>query len=174
MNQATLFELPATPRVSDRVFKAHEWKVLSLRECSAPPVPCDCPELAANYWRENIRTHPYFNPDVECLVVLMLNTRRRLIGHHLVSTGTLDTILVHPREVYRCAVIAAAAAIILMHNHPSGDPSPSDADIRVTRDLIRAGQTMKLELTDHIVMGEASPERPRGYHSLRELGYFHA
>jgi DNA repair protein RadC len=57
-----------------------------------------------------------------------------------VSTGTLDTILVHPREVFRPAIIAAAACIVLFHNHPSGDPTPSEADIKVTRDLVRGGQ----------------------------------
>jgi DNA repair protein RadC len=59
---------------------------------------------------------PYFNPETECFIVLHLNTRRRLRGHHLASIGTLDTILVHPREVFRAALIAAAAAVVLMHN----------------------------------------------------------
>jgi DNA repair protein RadC len=99
-------------------------------------------------------------------VVLLLNTRRRVKGHQLVTIGTMDTILVHPREVFRVAVISSAAAVILMHNHPSGDPSPSEADIKVTRDLIRAGQLMKIEVLDHVVMG--NPNRS----SLRELGYF--
>jgi|ERR1041385_7319332 DNA repair protein RadC len=96
----------------------------------------------------------------------MLNTRRRVKGHQLVSIGTLDTLLVHPREVYRAAVIAAAAALIVMHNHPSGEASPSEADIKVTRDLIRAGQLLKIELLDHVIIG-------RDRHcSLRELGHF--
>jgi DNA repair protein RadC len=66
---------------------------------------------------------------------LLLNTRRRVRGHQVVSIGTMDTILVHPREVFRGAVNAAAAAIVIMHNHPSGEPEPSEADIKVTRDL---------------------------------------
>jgi DNA repair protein RadC len=60
-----------------------------------------------------------------------------------------------------------------MHNHPSGDPTPSEADIKVTRDLIRAGQLLKLEVLDHIIVGAVSPERPKPYASLRELGYFY-
>jgi DNA repair protein RadC len=95
------------------------------------------------------------------------------MGHQLVSTGTLDMILVTPREVFRPAICIAAAAIVLMHNHPSGDPTPSQADIKVTHDLIRAGQLLKIEVLDHIIMGRACPERPKEYASLRELGYFY-
>src|SRR5689334_18113830 len=119
-----------------------EWKLVALRECPLPEQMqlCDSPEPAANYWRAHISSHPYFNSECECLVVLHLNTRRRIRGHHLVSIGTLDTVLVHPREVFRVAILAAASTIVLMHNHPSGEPSPSEADIKFTRDLIRAGQ----------------------------------
>jgi DNA repair protein RadC len=79
----------------------------------------------------------------------------------------MDTILVHPREVFRTAVIGAASAIVLVHNHPSGEPTPSEADIKVTRDLIRAGQLLKIDVLDHVIMG--NPNRS----SLRELGYFY-
>jgi DNA repair protein RadC len=96
----------------------------------------------------------------------MLNTRRRVKGHYLVSVGTQDTILVHPREVFRLAIMTAAAALVLTHNHPSGEATPSEADVKVTRDLIRAGQLLKIEVLDHVVMGNP------GHSSLRELGYF--
>src|SRR6185295_17491372 len=112
-----------------------------------------------------IATNPYFNPDCECFAVIMLNTRRRVKGHQLVTIGTLDTILVHPREVFRVAIISSAAAVILMQNHPSGDPTPSEADIKVSRELIRSGQLLKIEVLDHIIIG--NPKRL----SLRELGY---
>src|SRR5262249_51654478 len=135
---------------------------------------CDTADKEAAYWREHIPTHPYFNRDVECFAVLLVNTRRRIQGHCLISTGTLDTILVHPREVFRPAVVGSAAAIVLMHNHPSGDPTPSEADIRVTRDLIRAGQLLKIDVLDHVVIGQPDSERPTGYVSLRELGYFYS
>jgi DNA repair protein RadC len=106
--------------------------------------------------------------------VLRLNTRRRLIGEAVkVADGTLDTILVHPREVFRPALEANAAAVVLVHNHPSGDPTPSEADIKVTRDLIRAGQLLKIEVLDHVIIGRATQERPKDYVSLRELGYFY-
>ena len=99
-------------------------------------------------------------------MVFILNTRRRIKGHYLVSIGTMDTILCHPREIFRLAVMASASAIIICHNHPSGDPTPSEADIKITRDLIRAGQLLKIEVLDHIVMGNPS------HTSLRTLGHF--
>jgi DNA repair protein RadC len=149
---------------------AKEYKVIALRECLLPDSlrECDTPDKAAEYWQLHVTTNPYFNPECECFLVLLLTTRRRVKGHHLVSIGTIDTILVHPREVFRIAVIASAAAVVLMHNHPSGDPTPSEADVKVTRDLIRAGQLMKIEVLDHVIMG--NPRRS----SLRELGYFYS
>lgn len=148
---------------------ANEYKVVSLRECPLPEhmQMCDTPELAAQYWRTHVTTNPCYDPERECLVVLMLNTRRRIKGHQLVSTGLLDTLLIHPREVFRAAIVAAASAIVLMHNHPSGEPEPSESDIRVTRDLVRAGQLIKIDLLDHVIIGAA--ER---HVSLRSLGYF--
>ena len=76
-------------------------------------------------------------------------------------------------EVFKAAIAASAAAVVLAHNHPSGDPTPSEADIKVTRDLIRAGQLLKIEVLDHVIIGRATPDRPKDYASLRELGYFY-
>lgn len=104
----------------------------------------------------------------------MLNTRRRIKGHTLVSMGTVDTILIHPLNVFRPAVVMSSPAIILLHNHPSGEPSPSEADIKVTRDLIRAGQLLKIEVLDHVVIGYPKLPDSRGYVSLREAGYFYS
>lgn len=147
----------------------YEYRITPLRECPTPMdlQHCDTPEKSADYWRRHVSTHPYFNPECECLVVLMLNTRKRIKGHYLVSIGTQDTLLVHPREVFRLAITTAANGIILMHNHPSGDSTPSEADVKVTRDLIRAGQLLKIELIDHVVIGNP------GHSSLRSLGYFY-
>lgn len=104
----------------------------------------------------------------KCLVVLILNTCPRIKGHYLVSIGTLDTILCRPREIFRLAVMASAAAIVIAHNHPSGDASRSEADIKITRDLIRAGQLLKIEVLDHIILGQPN------HTSLRGLGYFYS
>jgi proteasome lid subunit RPN8/RPN11 len=147
-----------------------EWKLIALRECPAPEAMhiCDNPEIAVQYWRTHIATSPLHNPECECFAVLLLNTRRRIRGHHLVSIGTMDTVLVHPREVFRVAVVAGAAALVMMHNHPSGEATPSEADIKVTRDLIRAGQLIKIDVCDHVIVGHDR------HTSLRELGYFYA
>ena len=151
-----------------RDYNPKEYRVTALRDCPVPSdlLVCETPEQAAAYWRLHIETHPYFNPECECFVVLFMNTRKRVKGHQLLTIGTMDTVLVHPREVFRAAVISSSAAILLLHNHPSGESTPSEADIKVTRDLIRAGQLLKIEVLDHIVMGRLE------FKSLRSLGYF--
>ena len=156
--------------MSTHAFVPAEWKLVALREC---PVPedmqvCDTPEAAYRYWQAHVASSPHFHPDCECLVVLLLNTRQRIIGHALVSIGTLDCVLVHPREVFRIAIVMAAASITLVHNHPSGEVQPSAEDIRVTLDLIRAGKLLKIEVLDHVIVG-----RDR-HASMRHLGYFYA
>ena len=129
----------------------------------------DSPERIAALLREEARTY-----DVEHLVVLLLDTRRRLIRLERISHGTLDSIHVHARDVFKHAIAANAASIVLVHNHPSGDPTPSEADIKITRDLIRAGQLLKIEVADHVILGHRTTERAKDYASLRELGYFYS
>lgn len=128
----------------------------------------DTPERVADLLREDNRLY-----DVERFQVVLLNTRRKLIRVEQISQGTLDTILVHPREVFKLAIAANASAVVLVHNHPSGDPSPSEADIKTTRDLIRAGQLLKIDVLDHVIIGRSTNERARDYASLRELGHFY-
>jgi len=129
----------------------------------------DNPQAIADYLREGNRGY-----NVEKFQILLLNTRRRLIRLATVADGTLDTVLVHPRDVFRAAIAGNASAIVLLHNHPSGDPTPSEADIKVTRDLIRAGQLLKIEVLDHVILGQKTRERQKDYASLRELGYFYS
>ena len=128
----------------------------------------DTPEGIVDLLREDNRLY-----EVEHFQVVLLNTRRKLMDVVKISQGTLDTLLVHPREVFKPAISANAAAIILVHNHPSGDPAPSEADIKVTRDLIRAGQLLKIDVLDHVIIGRKSQERSKDYASLREMGYFY-
>jgi DNA repair protein RadC len=158
------------PKLGKPPTPAKEWKLVSLRDCPLPESlqRCETPQQAADYWRTHVPATQHYDPERECFVVLFLNTRRRVRGHQFLTIGTLDTLLVHPREVFRLAIVAASAAIVLMHNHPSGDPTPSDADIKVTRDLIKAGQLLKVEVLDHVIVGH---ER---HVSLRELGYFYS
>jgi DNA repair protein RadC len=138
-----------------------------LEELRSESPPLDHPAAVAALLRDEAIGHR-----VERLQVLLLSTRRRLLRVETVAEGLLDQILVHAREVFRPAISANAHAIILVHNHPSGDPTPSEADIRVTRDLVRAGQLLKIEVLDHIILGRKTTERHHDYCSLRELGYF--
>lgn len=100
----------------------------------------------------------------EHFIVLMLDTKNRFIAHRIVSRGTLDSSAAHPREVFRDAIRASASAVILMHNHPSGDPQPSPEDRAVTRQLVEAGAILGIRVLDHIILGD---ER---YVSLRDSG----
>jgi DNA repair protein RadC len=127
----------------------------------------DTPGAIADHLREKNRTY-----EVEHFQAVLLNVRRKLIKVDVISQGLVDSILVHPREVFKSAIAANASALVLVHNHPSGDPTPSEADIRVTRDLIRAGQLLKIEVLDHVILGRRAAANGRDYVSLRELGYF--
>ena len=97
--------------------------------------------------------------------MLLLDGRHRLLRHELVSQGTLTASLVHPREVFRPALRESAAALLLVHNHPSGDPTPSAEDREVTARLVRAGELLGIPVLDHVVVAE------RGWSSLRESGW---
>jgi DNA repair protein RadC len=101
---------------------------------------------------------------VEHFGVVLLDTRRRVLRTTVISIGTLDASLVHPREVFREAATAGAAALVLFHNHPSGDPEPSADDVALTRRLASAGVLMGIEVVDHVVLADAR------YCSLREKG----
>ena len=129
----------------------------------------DTPERIADLLREENRLY-----QVERFQLVLVNTRRRLIRVEPIAVGTLDSVIIHPREVFYPALVARASAVVFMHNHPSGDPSPSEADIKLTRELIRAGKLLKVEVLDHIIIGAQTPERPNGFVSLRELGYFYS
>ena len=98
----------------------------------------------------------------EVFAMLCLTTKHRVIAYHEVSRGTLDATLVHPREVFRPALREAAAAVVLVHNHPSGDPTPSREDQEITERLAAAGELLGIPVLDHVVVAE------RGYVSLRE------
>ena len=169
MNNEYLPGLTPKPK-PPRTIKSREFKISVLRECTAENAIADVPEKAVAYWRTAVVSSPNYNPDVESLVILALNTRKRIIGHVVVATGTLDAIHVSQREIFKPAIALNAAEVLMMHNHPSGDHSPSLSDISCTRDIIRGGQVLKIALTDHIVVGH--PTFGKGYTSLREMGHF--
>lgn len=118
----------------------------------------------------------YFAPisaglEVEKQSVLCLNRKNRLIKRVEISSGSATASLAHPREVFRVAIREAACAVVCVHNHPSGDPAPSGADINVTRMLREAARTVDIELIDHVIVGRAASDpRGLGFHSFRAMG----
>ena len=105
----------------------------------------------------------------ESLRVLLLDTRYHLIGTEQVSLGSVNESIAHPRDVFRPAVVASAYAVIVVHNHPSGDPSPSQTDHSLTRRLAEAAELLQIKLLDHIIIGAPSEGSP-GYFSFKEAG----
>ncbi|KGX89017.1 RadC family protein [Pontibacillus litoralis] len=118
------------------------------------------PEDAADYVMEEMR-----DLHQEHFVCIFLNTKNQVIHQQTIFIGSLNASIVHPREVFKEAVKRSAASIICAHNHPSGDPTPSQEDIHVTRRLTECGKMLGIELLDHIVIGD------RKYISLKEKGY---
>lgn len=118
------------------------------------------PDDGANYVMEEMRVLKQ-----EHFVVLFLDTKNRVIHRQTIFVGSLNASIVHPREVFREAVKRSAASIIVAHNHPSGDPSPSQEDIHVTKRLVDSGKIMGIEVLDHIIIGN------RKFVSLKEKGY---
>ncbi len=124
------------------------------------------PEDVADLMREQAR-----GLDHERFWTLNLDTRNRLKGlPQEISKGVLDASLVHAREVFKSAIQAGGAALVLVHNHPSGDPSPSSEDVRLTRQLVQAGQIIGIKVLDHIIVGRRLGGKSKDFTSLREGG----
>ena len=123
------------------------------------------PEDAAAVLREDLRTL-----DREEFWVLLLNTKNGLIKKCPTSRGSLNASIVEPREVFKDAIAASAASMILVHNHPSGDPTPSAEDVAVTKRLVKAGELLNISVLDHIILGHRTAVRDRDFASLKELG----
>ncbi len=118
-----------------------------------------CPEDAADYAAPRLR---YENREHMC--VMLLNVKNHIIAWETISIGSLDASVVHPREVFRPAIIKGAASIILVHNHPSGDPTPSKEDLEVTARMVQVGKIMNISVLDHIIIGGDS------FVSIKEKG----
>lgn len=112
-----------------------------------------------------------FGLEVEKFWVLCLNRKNRLLKKVEVSSGTATSALAHPREVFREAIREAATAVVCAHNHPSGDPAPSAADLQITRQLREAAKAVDIDLLDHVILGRPNADPAgRGYYSFREAG----
>jgi DNA repair protein RadC len=129
------------------------------------PEAISSPEDAAALMREDMRTL-----DREEFWVLLLNTKNGLIKKCPTSRGSLNASIVEPREVFKDAIAASAASMILVHNHPSGDPTPSAEDVTVTKRLVKAGELLNISVLDHIILGHRTAGRDHDFASLKELG----
>jgi DNA repair protein RadC len=130
-------------------------------------VRLDQPDKVVEYLRSAFEE----NPMQEAFYCVYLERKNHPLGRHLISLGTVSSTLVAPREVFRGAILAGASALIVSHNHPSGDPTPSTADIRVTRALREASRIIEIELIDHVIVGDAKSDPLHvGHYSFRAAG----
>lgn len=123
-------------------------------------IKVDQPSVLAHYFMEALR-----HEKSECFIVTFLNTKCKMMGYKVVSRGSLTASIVHPREVYKLAIQKSAYSIIVLHNHPSGDPTPSKEDLQITSRLKNAGEVIGIPLLDHIIVGDGV------YKSLKEESY---
>lgn len=129
----------------------------------------DTPEKIHDFWLSVVAKEPDHESDKESVVVALLSARLAPFAWHRVSLGTLSESAAHPREIL-CPVLAAAAyGFVLMHNHPSGDPSPSRSDEIITRRVVDAANLMQVQFLDHLIVGRPAPGRAP-YYSFREAG----
>src|ERR1044072_792427 len=142
--------------------KSYEVRVLRISE-TGHARKIDSPQAALTSWRCSIAKKRWFDEDKEHLVVLILSTRYKILGHSLVSIGSLNESLGHPREIFKAAVAGSAYAIILMHNHPSGDPAPSRSDHSLTKRMEECGELLGIRMLDHVIVGKG-----RLYFSFKE------
>jgi DNA repair protein RadC len=124
-------------------------------------VPINSPQEVASFLMEEMR---YYHK--EYFKIILLNTKNQIISVEDISVGSLNSSIVHPREIFNLAVKKSAAALILVHNHPSGDTQPSREDLEVTNRLAEAGKILGINVLDHIIVGEGK------YLSLKEKGFF--
>lgn len=119
-------------------------------------------EEVSKFGREELKMDKW---DREKFVVLALNAKLEVIGYQISSIGELSSALVHPRELAKFLILSNAAATIMMHNHPSGDPTPSGEDIKTTKEIEEAMRLLRIKLMDHLIIGR------NGYISLNDAGY---
>ncbi len=120
-----------------------------------------CPQDVVNLVMEDMKSY-----DREYFKAILLNTKNRVLGIETISIGSLNSSLAHPREIYKNAIKRSAASIILIHNHPSGDPEPSREDIQLTKELIKVSELLKIKIFDHVIIGNGR------YFSMKENNIF--
>ncbi len=145
--------------------RVYEAKIVYSLISLGDDVQLNSPVKIADY----LRTAFEENPLQEAFYCVYLDRKGHPLGRHLISLGTLTGTLAAPREVFRGAILAGAAAMCVAHNHPSGDPTPSNADLQVTRGLREAARILEIQLLDHVIVGDAKADpRGIGFYSFRE------
>ena len=132
-------------------------------------------EMSAQTMNEAQKVYDYLAPELrfeeqEIMIVLLLNTRHQLIRRVEVAKGTVNGVVCHPRDIFRAAIRYNAKSLILVHNHPSGDPKPSKADKHLTEEIAKAGELLRIRLNDHVIIGSTAPDRKQAYYSFFEEG----
>lgn len=131
-----------------------------------PSILLDTPRAVYDFYKSHIASLEIFDPEREALYAIALNTKNNTVGYSLISIGILNETLFHPRETFRFAVLQNAYGVIMIHNHPSGNPTPSNADLSVTKRSKQAGEILEINLLDHVIIGsDATP-----FYSFREYG----
>lgn len=153
-------------RVSCQIVMANVVNESSIPYCT---YSMDSPQACVQGWKSFVESQPDFEPDKESVVVFCLNARHYPFAWHRVSIGTVADSNCHPREVLRPVIATAAFCFVMVHNHPSGDAAPSNADINCTRRVQSAAELMQVALLDHVIIGKAAPGRSE-YFSFREAG----
>ncbi|MEN9404747.1 MAG: hypothetical protein RL091_3450 [Verrucomicrobiota bacterium] len=147
--------------------RVYEAKIVYTLVSEGEREALDRPEKIAEYLRPAFEV----NPMQEAFYCVYLNRKNRPLGRHMVTLGTATSSLAAPREVFRGAILAGATSLVVSHNHPSGDPAPSAADVQVTRSLRDAAKIIGIDLLDHVIVGDAKADpRAVGYYSFREAG----
>lgn len=124
----------------------------------------DHPKEVFNYWNHNIKTNPIFDENKEFVIVLCLDSKNNVICHNIVTMGTVNSSLIHAREVFKPAIASSAISVILCHNHPGNKTKPSPEDIRATNEIHKAGEIIGIHLIDHVIITE------KDWYSFRNEG----
>jgi len=150
-----------------KIMRVYEARIVYSLVSLGEEIKLDTPAKVAEYLRSAFEE----NPVQEAFYAVYLDRKNHPIGRHMISLGTATSALAAPREVFRGAILAGATALVVSHNHPSGDPAPSAADVQVTRQLRNAATIINIDLHDHVICDDAKTDPlGRGYYSFREHG----
>lgn len=165
LKEITPEELKMIPGIGNvkaaRIIAALEFAKRIKNEIVEESPYVSCPKDVVNLVMEDMRSY-----DREHFKAILLNTKNKVLAMETISIGSLNSSLAHPREIFKNAIKRSAASIILIHNHPSGDPEPSREDINLTKELLKVSEILKIKIYDHVIIGD------RRYFSMKENNIF--